>query len=478
LALIKINIGETPVDILLINPGEVRYAYVTEHLGICSLKSYVNSRGYVADTLDMAIERLTITEGITRVFQVQPAVIGVSLLEDTQVRGLSLIRKLREAGYSGYIVVGGYFATFASRQLLQDFPEIDFIVRGEGELTLAELLDQLVRHPWHAYHEILGLSYRNQGQICENPARPLIEDLDILPPPDRKYAHRVLEKGSQLRVYGTRGCWGQCTFCDIIGMYGSQPGKKWRSRSVAKLVDEIEDLVRAYRTDYFIFNDDQFLLRGDRGQVRIEEFAAELDRRHLKIRFELMCRADTIHRSTMQRLKSAGLQRVFLGLESFDDRQLQRMKKNISVHQNLKALITLYQLKIDVLASVILADAFTTLRDLINQFVTLFELRRRYFNSRQCQISVNHQIQVYPGSLVYREYRDKGLLTRDHYLKGYDYRLKFWTGLRLKLFRIEARVSQVLLKPVKTLRLIWGAVSWNFRQWVTPLHQIHQKPIT
>ena len=179
-----------------------------------------------------------------------------------------------------------------------------------------------------------------------------------------------------------------------------------------------------------------------------------------------MCRADTIYPATMRRLKSVGLQRVFLGLESFDEKQLQRFKKRISVRQNLKAVITLYRLKIDVIASVILADAFTTLREVVKQFMILFELRRRYFNSNQCQISVNEKIEVYPGSFIYQEYKKSGLLIRDHYLQGYDYRLRFFTAIRLKLFQFEARLSRIILRPVATLRDVVRAIRWRAGQLI------------
>lgn len=453
-----------PLDILIINPGKVRHDYMTEHLGIASLKSFVSSRGYSADTLDMAVECLSVKQGVLRIMALRPATIGISLLEDSKNKGLTLIRQLREAGYHGSVIVGGYFATFASREILRDFPDIDFVVRGEGELTLLELLDVLNGRNKGPLRNVKGLSFREQKKIIENPLRPLIQDLDILPLVDRKYAGMVLHNGSHLRIYGTRGCWGRCSFCDIIGMYNSSPGKAWRRRSVKKLVDEIEYLVHIYETDYFAFNDDQFLLRGKAGLGRVKAFAAELKRRNLSVNFELMCRADTVNRQTMAVLKEVGLKRVFIGLESFDDKQLQRFRKNISVRQNLKALIILYQLKIDVLASVILADAFTSLMDVIKQFVILYEMRRRYFNSSQCQISVNRRIEIYPGSTIYEEYRSKGILTCDHYLQGYSYRVKFWTGLRLKLFDLEIMISRMILWPVKTTIIWFRGLRWGIEQ--------------
>ena len=452
------------MDILLINPGKIRHDYITEHIGIASLKAYVKSRGFEVDSLDMAIECLSVPDGIQQVLVRCPKAVGISLLDNSKSKGLAMIQGLRRAGYKGSIIIGGYFATFAAAEILRDYPEIDFVVRGEGELTLAELLSKVIRGNDHSLRNVLGLSYREGGLIQENPDRPLIQDLDILPPIDRKYAESVLNRGSALRVFGTRGCWGQCTFCDIIGMYGSSPGKAWRSRSVKNLVDELENLVETFGTRYFVFNDDQFLLRGKKGEERAQQFVDEINLRGLDIEFELMCRADTVQRRSMKKLQTVGLRKVFLGLESFDDKQLQRIKKRISVRQNLKALITLYQLKIDVVASVILADAFTTIWDMVKQFIFLFELRRRYFNSPKCQISVNQKIEIYRGSAIYREYRKLGLLTVDHYLEGYEYKLKFWTSFRLKLFDLETKLGRVILHPVESFKQWTAALYWLFVQ--------------
>ncbi|UCF64699.1 MAG: B12-binding domain-containing radical SAM protein [bacterium] len=452
------------MDILLINPGKIRHDYITEHLGIASLKSFVNSRRFKAETLDMEIESLSVSEAIAFTLSCTPKTVGISLLDDSKNRGLRLISGLRNAGYKGYILVGGYFATFSALELLRDYPEIDFVVRGEGELTLTELLQRLIRQKGLSIAEIRGISYRDQIRIVQNPDRPLIADLDILPPVDRKYSKTVLNHGSALRVFGTRGCWGQCTFCDIVALYGQSSGKAWRSRSIVKLVDELEQLVKDFDTRYFVFNDDQFLLRGTKGRDRVIEFVAELKRRHLRIEFELMCRADTVQRDIMKELQSVGLKRIFIGLESFDPKQLERFKKRVSVRQNLKALITLYQLKIDVVASVILADAFTTFGDIVKQFMFLFTLKRRYFNSPKCEISINPKIEIYRGSAIYREYKQRGLLTTDHYLQGYEYKLKFWTGFRLRLFSWEAKLGRLLLRPGDLFKKYMTAIRWSVGQ--------------
>ncbi len=154
----------------------------------------------------------------------------------------------------------------------------------------------------------------------------------------------------------------------------------------------------------------------------------------------------------MSLLKSAGLIRVFLGLESFDEKQLKRYSKNITVRQNIKAIIILYNLKIDIIASVILADAHTSFLDLLKQFIFLYQLKQRYFNSNNCQISVNNKVEIHRGSKLYNEYRQKGMLITDNYLEGYNFKLKFWANARIKLFEIEKNITLLFLKIIKTFK--------------------------
>jgi radical SAM superfamily enzyme YgiQ (UPF0313 family) len=439
------------MDLLLINPGTFRGEKPNEHLGILSLKSFACLKGFEVDVIDMAIENLSVPAAVPIIIDQDPQIVGISMLDDTKQAGFALIKKLRECNYRGKIILGGYFPTFSALDILSDFSEVDFIVRGEGELTLVELLNVIIRDKKIEFKKILGLSFRDGGIIVENPSRPLIADLEILPPVDRKYAADCLSNKQPLRVFATRGCWGGCSFCDIISLYGHSRGKQWRRRPVNSLVEELEDLSTTYKTTHFIFNDDQFLVKGNKSLKYVEEFATVVEQKNLEITFDLMCRADTVTRPVMSRLQSVGLQRVFLGLESFDSKQLERFQKGISIRQNLKALRILKSKKIDVIASVILADAYTSLYDLLKQFAVLFQLTRRYFNSKNCQISVNKKLEVYRGSKVYTEYKEKGILIKDHYLQGYDFKLKPLTNWRLKMLAIEEQMGRLIVKTIRFL---------------------------
>ena len=88
------------MDILIVNPGEIRHDYITEHLGIASLTAYVNSKGYSAEQLDMAIEEMSVLDGQRKVLEINPKMLGLSLLDDSKKKGIALIKAIRKAGYN------------------------------------------------------------------------------------------------------------------------------------------------------------------------------------------------------------------------------------------------------------------------------------------------------------------------------------------------------------------------------------------
>ena len=103
------------MDLLLINPGDYQLGNRTEHLGIACLKSYIASKNFSVDIIDLSLEHKVESRFVAELSNMNPALIGFSLLNATVKKGLRLIIALRKNGYSGKIVVGGYFATFSSK---------------------------------------------------------------------------------------------------------------------------------------------------------------------------------------------------------------------------------------------------------------------------------------------------------------------------------------------------------------------------
>lgn len=125
--------------------------------------------------------------------------------------------------------MGGHFPSLSHREALAFIPELDSVVRFEGEETFLELADLIGQG--RDWREIQGIAYRQQGAIQTNPLRPLIEDLDKLPYPDRSFDPGMVLGHYIFPILASRGCARTCSFCSIHMFYRSAPGKVVRTRN-------------------------------------------------------------------------------------------------------------------------------------------------------------------------------------------------------------------------------------------------------
>jgi len=156
-------------------------------------------------------------------------------------------------------VTGGQHFSATAQESLQTYPEIDLIVRGEGEETLVDL----VRKPGEL-ERVEGISYRRDGRVVHNPPRPLIQDLNDLPFPGYHLVRDLVKKyhfaamaGKNVPyalVEGSRGCSHRCTFCTQWKHWG---GAK-RLKTPGRIVDEIEYCYHEFGSRFIWLTDDDF----------------------------------------------------------------------------------------------------------------------------------------------------------------------------------------------------------------------------
>ncbi len=319
------------LDVLLVGAEEL------ENLSTRYLAAVLRQHGYsvelapfsTADEMDAVVQRAQLT---------RPRLVGLSIIFQYRApEFLELAAELRRVLPEAHITTGGHFATFAAADLLRDYPALDSVVRGEGEFTLLELMQQLDSpETWHTIH---GLSFRRDGQVMENPPRPLIADLDSLPFPARD-THPQHHLGIGFSpIVGSRGCHRDCSFCSIHSFYGSSAGKLQRFRSVPNLVDEMELLYHAFGVRFFVFNDDEWFPAGKQARlVRIADLERELHRRKLDVIMSIKCRADDVEEDLFRRLLEMGVVRAYIGVESGSDHSLRTLNKHTTVAQNRQAL--------------------------------------------------------------------------------------------------------------------------------------------
>ena len=240
-----------------------------------------------------------------------PNVIGITATTATIQAALVSARVAKEACPNATVVLGGPHATFMDEQILSENSEVDVVVRGEGELTLLELIDVISKANPEGLDEVAGITFRKNGQIIRTPNRPLIQNLDELPPP--AYHYFALEK---YRVSGrlilpistTRGCPIQCSFCVSSRMFG----KTYRMRSINSVVDEIEELKNKYGADAYTFYDDAFTYDIERA-IKICE---EIKKRKIGLPWNCQSRVDNVSKETLIKMREAGCEMVYMGVES------------------------------------------------------------------------------------------------------------------------------------------------------------------
>lgn len=305
------------------------------NLGLGYLAAVLRQFGYTVHVVD--IEQPP--EEILRIAkEINPVLIGFSLIFQFFIAHYAaLLYVLREHGVNCHFTMGGHFPSLSFQQTLELVPELDSVVRFEGEMTLLELADAVsLGQDWRGIH---GIAYRDGGEVTLTPARALVEDLDRLPYPERNYVPETVLGRSIMPIIASRGCARTCSFCSIHTFYRAAPGKIVRTRKPAEVVREMRLLHEERGITVFLFQDDDFPLFGAVWRRWAGEFVDELHRSGLpeKVIWKMNCRADAVDRELFIRMRDAGLYLVYMGLESGSEQGLETLHKQITVSQNLRA---------------------------------------------------------------------------------------------------------------------------------------------
>ncbi len=259
-----------------------------------------------------------------------------------QVRALeflSLADALEADAPDRPIVAGGHHASCAAAELLENHPSLDAIVLHEGEDALVELANlgsALVERAG----EVPGLAFRKDGRAAFSPPRPIREDLDSLPRPDRSGPARLLCGVPTAYLMGSRGCFGDCDYCCITTLHRLAPGPRFRQRSAGDVADEMAELYHRRGVRQFVFHDDNFLVpRQAHNRERIGAIRSVLDARGVKdVGLVLKCSPRDADRDTLGMLREMGLLRLFMGIESASTCGLASIGRRQTVEQNERAL--------------------------------------------------------------------------------------------------------------------------------------------
>lgn len=293
--------------------------------------SYLERLGFETRLLDGVAERTSAERFCAQVADVAPDLIIAETATSALAHDLRLFAALKARLPQSTMAAFGPHVSARPQDGLAG-PAVDYVIRGEPELTAGALVQTLAARGDPA--NVPGLSFRRgDGTLIETAARPPLKDVDDLPYPRRDGLpmDRYVVPGfpaPTVFMYGSRGCPCKCSFC--LWPQTLYTGAPYRPRAAEKIADEIADVLRARpETRSLFFDDDTFNI----GRGRLLAFADALDARGIRLPWGMNARADGWDEALLRRLKETGLFTLRIGIESGDESVLRRSHKGIDLTQ-------------------------------------------------------------------------------------------------------------------------------------------------
>ncbi|MHA1769515.1 MAG: B12-binding domain-containing radical SAM protein [Candidatus Thorarchaeota archaeon] len=304
--------------------------YVTPPLGLSYIASYIRKFGNHSVRIFDGLLHKSSNADVRRELELfHPDVVGISGQATPSIYDVyHTARIVKQFDSSILVAVGGVHVTFQDVDVLQECSAIDVVIRGEGEITMNELLTAYKNR--RDFANVLGITYRKNNTTTKTQDRPIIEDLDSLPYP----AYDILNLPQYFKpnirfttMVTSRGCPYSCTFCSSSRI----TGKRWRGRSPENVICEVKLLEDKYGVREIEFIDDLFTFDHERVRAICKGFREA----GLKIGWSCSTRANILsrHPEMAEWLHSAGCHTLYMGVESGSQRVLNAMKKGITIEQ-------------------------------------------------------------------------------------------------------------------------------------------------
>jgi anaerobic magnesium-protoporphyrin IX monomethyl ester cyclase len=397
----------------------------------------------------------------------KPDIVGVgdseSLYSHEALRIFKLAKELNPGTIN--IAGGAHFSNLIEETLL-NYP-VDFIVIGEGEYTLLELVKELQKKKTDL-RKIRGIAFKENGQIIRTSPRPLIDNLDELPLP--AYALMPMQEYGKSKylftpggatIHHSRGCIDNCDFCvwwvqmaeRTIHGGKLQLHPRWRTKSVERTVEEIKLLYYKYKKRFLVFVDDSWNI----SQKWNQEFAERLCRERIGINWYAFMRADFLLRDEkagiLKKLVDAGLSQVSIGVERAGDSELKSLGKDCYSSDMIRECMGILRRKYpQVIRQVtfIVGIRQESRESLLEQVKYAKQIRADY--------PAFHPLTPVPGTRIWRQAKQRGWLEIEDFSR-YDWITPVMSSEFLSRAEIEYLVYLANKKFISLAWIIRGLLS-------------------
>lgn len=368
------------------------------HLGLAYIAKTLENNGFFVDIIECEHEELTTNDVCKIIINENYDAVGLSTYS-YNYNSVSLIAKrIHKMNNNIFIFLGGYYSTFMYNKVLKELPEINCCVVGEGEITTLEVMKSIQSE--QPIDNIRGIAYSKENSIYFTGKRELIKDLDILPFPKRSF----IPENNTASIITSRGCYGKCNYCSVHSFYQTCDGSSVRRRSPENVVNEIEELVKLHNIEYVNIIDDNFAVSSEFNRNWLERFCSLIKDKNIKIEYMCEIRANEIvaSKDMIKKFMEIGLCKVFIGVESMAQNQLDFFNKKTTVQQNIQAIKVLDELNVNFKIGFLLFDPAVTVDTILESLNTLKGLNlHKSRNSGLMPISIRGAVVSVEGTPLF-----------------------------------------------------------------------------
>ena len=393
--------------ILLINPCEDRSLYFrslderTVSFGLLSLGTYLKTKGYDVHGIDLNFPIATMQERYLRsptnlieeIKQFNPSICGISTFAHTRYNAYYWAKVIKDLNKKIVVVLGGVHASAEPTSILENVPQVDVVVIGEGEITMDELCVTIKRKD--DLGKVKGIAFRNNGKIMITASREFIEDINSLPAIDRNLflKSEAISKIKSLEILAGRGCPSQCKFCSSAFFWK----KHRRVRSAENIINELEEGIAAFpRVKFVRFWDESLLANKD---IASEIMCAL---KKIGLPWECWSRTCDLDEAIVIEMKSSGCWRVRIGVETGSKKLMKDLHKPVNLSNIPDLFNILRRNKLKYSPSFILGLPGSDINDI---YETLNLIKQIKTDPSNCSIFMCTFL--YPGTEYFKDFKEQ-----------------------------------------------------------------------
>lgn len=353
-------------EILLIVPPTRSYTQRLP-LGLMYISSFLESKGEKNNILDFKgiSNDLAYNKIKEKIIEIKPEFVGITCVVSEVNIVNDMCQFIKKNSSETIIVIGGPHVSICPENFVERGIKFDYLVLGEGEITVYELIQTLKEGA--DINNVEGIAFMKDGKLVKNKPREMIQNLDELPFPaydkvDMKYYCRPNVWAirpiyiSSFMIFTSRGCPYNCNFCAAHAVWG----RKVRFMSAERVVAHIEYVIKNFEIDALYFGDESFTV----SKQRIYDIFNLLKSKNIKILFGCQTRVNLLDEELLKFLKNNGCLQIDFGIESGSDRMLDIMNKQTNIEMSAKIAKICRKIKLRHFANMLINVPGETLDDI------------------------------------------------------------------------------------------------------------------